>query len=181
MISTKENIEALLPRTDLVINCVKWQKERRDFLIDRKMLSLMEWGSVIVDVSNDNPGAIETSHETHHENPRYTVDGVVHFCVSNIPSAVANTTSVAYGAELPPMIMSLLSRGVRETCISDGFFRRSLTAYRGYLTHEETSALQARPWIRPEKILGIENEKLDSAPPQSRTESNNFYTEEIRL
>ena len=103
------------------------------------------------------------------------VNGVVHYCVSNIPSAVANSTSVAYAAEMLPFILSILNNGVAECCVRDGFYRRSLTAYQGYLTHEETSAIQNRPWIRPEDILGIADRKLDMAPPATVTRSELFY------
>ena len=175
MFCNKENIASILPQTDMVLNCVKWPKQRKDFLIDKEMLKLMEPGSVLVDISNDEPGAIESSHETHHDNPRYVVNGVVHYCVANIPGAVANSTSVAYAAEMLPMIMSILNDGVKECCVKDGFYRRSLTAYKGYLTHEETSAIQNKPWIRPEDILEIADRKIDPAPPATVTRSTNFY------
>ena len=178
MLCNKEAIASVLPQTDMVLNCVKWQKERKDFLIDKEMLKLMEPGSVLVDISNDDPGAIESSHETHHDNPRYVVNGVVHYCVSNIPGAVANTTSVAYASEMLPMILGILNDGVAKTCEKDGFYRRSLTAYKGYLTHEETSALQGKPWIKPEDILDIADKKLDFAPPATRTVSTNFIKRE---
>ena len=180
MLCNKETIASVLPSTDMVLNCVKWPKERTDFLIDKEMLKLMEPGSVLVDISNDDPGAIESSHETHHDDPRYVVNGVVHYCVSNIPGAVANSTSVAYASEMLPMILGILSDGVKATCIKDGFYRRSLTAYLGYLTHEETSAIQGKPWVRPEDVLGIAGERLDPAPPATVTRSNNFY-ENIKL
>ncbi|MBU5435173.1 alanine dehydrogenase [Pseudoflavonifractor sp. MSJ-37] len=175
MFCNKETIASVLPQTDMVLNCVKWPKERTDFLIDKEMLKLMEPGSVLVDISNDDPGAIESSHETHFDDPRYVVNGVVHYCVSNMPSAVANTTSVAYAAEMLPMILSILNDGVAGCCVKDGFYRRSLTAYKGWLTHEETSAIQSRPWIRPEDILGIADQRLDPAPPATVTRSSNFY------
>lgn len=175
MFCNQETIASVLPQTDMVLNCVKWPKERKDFLITKEMLKLMEPGSVLVDISNDDPGAIESSHETHHDNPRYVVNGVVHYCVSNIPGAVANSTSVAYAAEMLPMILSILNDGVAGCCRKDGFYRRSLTCYKGYLTHEETSALQNRPWIRPEDILGIASERLDPAPAATVTRSENFY------
>ena len=174
MFCTKETIASILPQTDMVINCVKWPKQRKDFLIDKEMLKTMEKGSVLVDISNDDPGAIESSHETHHDNPRYVVNGVVHYCVSNIPGAVAHSTSVALASETLPMLLNILNCGIKKACISDGFIRRSLTAYKGYLTHEETSGIQNIPWIRPEDILGIANEKLDFAPPATTTRSNNF-------
>lgn len=175
MYCTKEAIASVLPRMDMVINCVKWPKERTDFLIDKEMLKTMEKGSVLVDISNDGPGAIESSHETHHDTPRYTVNGVVHYCVSNIPGAVAHSTSVALAAETLPMLLNILNNGVAEACVRDGFIRRSLTAYKGYLTHEETSAIQGRPWIRPEDILAIADRKLDAAPPATVTKSDHFY------
>ena len=175
MICNKEAVASVLPATDMVLNCVKWDKSRTDFLIDKEMLKLMEQGSVLVDISNDDPGAIESSHETHHDNPRYVVNGVVHYCVSNIPGAVANSTSAAYASEMLPMILSILNDGVVECCVKDGFYRRSLTAYEGYLTHEETSAIQNKPWIRPEDILGISDRRLDPAPPATATRSYNFY------
>ncbi|MBR2929836.1 MAG: alanine dehydrogenase [Clostridia bacterium] len=175
MMCNKEAIASVLPTTDMVLNCVKWDKSRTDFLIDKEMLKLMEPGSVLVDISNDDPGAIESSHETHHDNPRYVVNGVVHYCVSNIPGAVANSTSLAYASEMLPMILSILNDGVEGCCIKDGYYRRSLTAYKGYLTHEETSAVQGKPWIRPEDILGIADKRLDPAPAATVTRSNNFY------
>ena len=174
MFCTKEAIASLLPQTDMVINAVKWPKQRKDFLIDKEMLKLMEPGSVLVDISNDDPGAIESSHETHHDDPRYVVNGVVHYCVSNIPGAVAHSTSVALAAETLPMLLNIMNNGLEEACVRDGFIRRCLTAYKGYLTHEETSAIQNRPWIRPEDILGIADRALDPAPPATTTRSNNF-------
>ena len=176
MYCTKEAIASVLPQTDMVINCVKWPKQRKDFLIDKEMLKLMEPGSVLVDISNDDPGAIESSHETHHDNPRYVVNGVVHYCVSNISGAVAYSTSVALAGDTLPLLLNILNNGLTEACVRDGFIRRSLTAYKGLLTHEETSGIQGRPWIRPEDVLGIAERKLDPAPPATTTRSTNFIT-----
>lgn len=172
--STKENIKKILPSIDLVINSVKWPKGSTNYLIDRDMLKLMEKGSVIVDISNDTPGAIESFRETNHDNPTYVEEGIIHYGVSNIPSSIANSVSVALSASVLNHFRSILNKGVKESCINDGFLRRSLTAYKGYLTHEETSAIQDRPWIKPETILGIEDEKLDFAPPATISRSNNF-------
>ena len=176
MISSRENIAAILPETDMILNCVKWPKGNIEYLVTREMVRSMEPGSVLVDISNDEQGAIETFHETTHENPRYVEEGVVHYCVSNIPGAIANSTSVAYAASVLPHFRSILNNGVAQACAKDGFLRRSLTTYKGYLTHEETSALQNRPWIRPEDILGIADQKLDPAPPATVTRSDNFIS-----
>jgi len=173
-LSTKQNIKELLPEIDMVINCVKWPKGSKDYLIDREMLHLMEKGSVLVDISNDTEGAIESFRETTHEDPMYIENGVVHYCVGNIPGAIANSTSVAYAASVLGHLRSILNAGVKEACIKDGFLRRSLTAYKGHLTHEETSAVQNRPWIKPEDILAIAQEKIDAAPPATITRSTNM-------
>lgn len=172
--STKENVRKLLPEVDLVINSVKWPKGCTDYLIERDMLSLMEKGSVIVDISNDIPGAIESFRETTHEDPIYIENGIVHYCVSNIPGAIARSVSEAYAASVLPHIRAIMNMGVEQACIKDGFLRRSMAAYKGYLTHEETSAIQNRPWIRPEDILNIAHEKLDPAPSATITKSSNF-------
>ncbi len=174
MFCTKEAIAAILPQTDMILNCVRWPKQRKDFLVTREMLRTMEPGSVLVDISNDDPGAIESSHETHHDNPRYVDSGVVHYCVSNIPGAIAHDVSVSLAADTIPMLLNIMNNGLAEACVSDGFIRRSLTCYKGYLTHEETSGIQGRPWIRPEDILGIADRKLDFAPPATTTRSDNF-------
>jgi len=173
IISNKYNIKKLLPEIDLVVNCVKWPKGKTDFLVDREMVKSMRDGSVIVDISNDY-GVIETFKETTHKNPRYVDEGVVHYCVSNIPSAISNSTSVAYAASVLPHFRNIMNNGVKDACIKDGFLRRSMTTYKGYLTHEETSAIQNKPWIRPEDILKISNENLDQAPASTVTRSSNF-------
>ena len=166
MISNRYNIAKLLPEMDVVYNA-------SEYMIDRAMVRSMEPGSVIVDISNDY-GAIETFHETTHENPRYVEEGVVHYCVSNIPGAISQSTSIAYAASVLPHFRSIMNSGIEAACVKDGFLRRSLTAYKGYLTHEETSGVQKRPWIRPEDILKIADQKLDPAPAATGTRSDLF-------
>ena len=174
MFSNRYNLQKILPETDLVINSVRWPKNASDYMITRKMVASMRRGSVIVDISNDY-GCIETFRETTHDDPIYIEEGVVHYCVSNIPGAIAGSTSVSYAAAVLSHFQNIMNNGVAGACVKDGFLRRSLTAYKGYLTHEETSGIQGRPWIPPEKILGIENEALDPAPKTTVTVSDNYY------
>ena len=175
-LSSRESIKAQLPNVDILVNCVRWPKDATEFLVDRAMVASMPHGAVIVDISNDY-GVIETFHETTHADPMYIEEGVVHYCVSNIPAAIAGSTSVAYAASVLPHFRSILNNGVAEACARDGFLRRSLTTCRGYLTHEETSGIQHRPWVRPEDILGIADRPLDPAPPATHTRSDLFYEE----
>lgn len=175
-ISNRYNIKSLLPQVDMVVNCVRWPKDATEPLITREMVASMHKGSVIVDISNDY-GVIETFHETTHEDPIYIEEGVVHYCVSNIPGAIAGSTSVAYAASVLPHFRSIIKNGVAEACAADGFLRRGLTCYKGYLTHEEASGIQGKPWVKPEVILGLEGRKLDMAPPATKTRSACFYPE----
>lgn len=179
VISNKYNLSELLPKTDLFINSVRWPKNAKEPMLSREMVASMKRGSVIVDISNDY-GCIETFHETTLDDPIYIEEGVIHYCVSNMPSAIAGSTSIAYAAGVLPHLRAILNKGVRQACIEDGYLRRSLTAYKGYLTHEETSGIQNRPWVPPEIILGIENRQLDPAPKTTVTRSDNFYTEFVK-
>jgi len=176
IISNKFNLSRELPSTDLVINSVRWPKNATEPMITREMVASMKRGSVIVDISNDY-GCIETFHETTLDDPTYIEEGVVHYCVSNMPSAIAGATSIAYAAGVLPHFKAIMNKGLETACAEDGFLRRSLTAYKGYLTHEETSGIQNRPWIQPEVILGIQNRSLDPAPSATTTKSTNFYEE----
>ena len=176
IISNRYNLKTLLPQVDMVVNCVRWDKSNKHYLIDREMVRSMQRGSVIVDISNDY-GVIETFHETTHEDPTYIEEGVVHYCVSNIPSAIAHSTSIAYAASIQKHIRSIMNSGVAEACVRDGFLRRGMVTYKGYLTHEETSQIQNRPWVQPEKILHITDKKLDPAPKNTVAVSTNFYKE----
>lgn len=176
MISNRFNLVQALPDTDLFINSVRWPKNATEPMVSREMVASMKRGSVIVDISNDY-GCIETFHETTLEDPTYIEEGVVHYCVSNMPSAIAGATSVSYAAGVLPHLRNILNKGLETACAQDGFLRRSLTCYKGYLTHEETSGIQGRPWVQPEVILGIQNEKLDPAPKTTVTVSDNIYPE----
>ena len=173
---TREALVEKMPETDLLLNCVRWPKDATDFMITREMVASMHRGSVICDISNDY-GCIETFHETTHDDPIYVEEGVVHYCVSNIPGAIAGSTSVAYAKALLPHFRSIIKDGLAEACVKDGYLRRSLTCYRGYLTHEETSGIQGRPWVRPGVILGIADRDLDPAPSATLTRSDNYYPE----
>lgn len=171
MISSSSNIKTLMPNLDLIVNCVKWPKHRKDHLITRDMLSLMKKGSVIVDVSADVGGAIETYRHTTHEHPTFVVDGIVHYGVDNIPGAASKTTSVAYAASVIDHFKSIVQNGVKEACRLNGYLRRSMTSYKGILTHEETSAIQGREWVTPEEILGLEEGTYEIAPKATTTSS----------
>ena len=169
MISSRTSIQSLLPDIDLIIDCVKWPKHHKDHLICKEDLNLMKKGTVIVDVSADVGGAIETYKHTTHENPTYVVNGVIHYGVDNIPGMAPYTTSIAYAASIFPHILSIANNGIKEACRRNGYLRRSMCVYKGQNTHEETSVIQERDFVSPEKILGIAENNLHIVPSATLT------------
>ena len=176
LMSNRANFTKELPTTDLVIACTRWPKRNNNYMITREMVASMRRGSVIVDISNEE-GCIETFHETTHENPIYIEEGVVHYCVANIPGAFAGSTSQSLAAGVLDHFRNIMNLGLTEAMARDGYLRRALTCYKGYLTHQETSGVQKRPWVPPEVILGIQDRKLDPAPQPTVTTSDNYYPE----
>ncbi len=139
-------LPGLLADTDLFINCVLWPKHRDDHLIDRAMLKKMKSSAVIVDISCDEGGAIESTRATSWDNPVYSEGGIRHFCVDNIPGAVPVTASAGYGAALLPLVKSIGEVGVIEACRRDDWLARGLTCVAGELILEETARVQRRPF-----------------------------------
>ncbi|WLR52697.1 alanine dehydrogenase [Bacillus tianshenii] len=164
LFSNQSNIRKILSDMDLVINCVKWPKHRTDHLITRDMVKSMQERSVIVDISADVGGAIETYRPTTFEQPTYIEEGVLHFGVDNIPGTAPHTTSIAYAASVFPHIQAIANLGYIEACKRNPYLRRSLTTYKGLLTHEETSMVQQRDYKTPEEVLGFEGLNLTNAP-----------------
>lgn len=114
--SSTYNIEQELPTTDLVIGAVLIPGAKAPHLINRDILSLMKKGSVLVDVAIDQGGCFETSHPTTHANPTYEVEGIVHYCVANIPGAVPQTSTLALTNATFPYVARLADMGWKEAC-----------------------------------------------------------------
>lgn len=117
--SSTHNIETELPATDLVIGAVLIPGAKAPHLVTKDMLSLMKPGSVLVDVAIDQGGCFETSHPTTHADPIYTVDGIVHYCVANIPGAVPQTSTLALTNATLPYVLKLADKGWKEACKED--------------------------------------------------------------
>jgi alanine dehydrogenase len=153
--SDKSNLEECLKRTDIVVNCILWPKWQKDHLISRDMLKLMKAGSLIVDVACDEAGAIETCKSTSHSEPVYKVDGIVHYCVDNIPAAFPQTSTSLLCNTTLPYTLEIANKGYRKALIENKYLRKGLTCYLGELTLEETGRKQNRPYKRPEEVLNI--------------------------
>ncbi len=119
LFSSVHNIEQELPTTDLVIGAVLIPGAKAPHLITRDMLGLMRSGTVLVDVAIDQGGCFETSHPTTHAEPTYSVNGVVHYCVANIPGAVPCTSTLALTNATLPYAIKLADMGWKNACRAD--------------------------------------------------------------
>jgi alanine dehydrogenase len=133
--STHEHICERLPETDLVIGGVLIPGAAAPKLITKEMLKLMRPGSVIVDVAIDQGGCLETSHATTHQDPTYVVDGVVHYCVANMPGAVARTSTLALTNATLPFVLALANKGYKKALEDDAHLRNGLNIHRGKVTY----------------------------------------------
>ena len=148
-----DELEEFLPQADMIVNCVLWDKTRSDHLITRSMLSQLKPKTVIVDISCDTNGAIETCKSTSWDDPVYEVDGIRHFCVDNIPGATPVTASQGYGNALLPYIEDIGNYGVIEALKRSSWLAKGLTTYNGHLTLKETAEVQQREYTNISKIL----------------------------
>lgn len=129
--SSEHNIRQELRDVDIVIGSVLIPGDKTPHLITRDMLSLMEPGSVLVDVAIDQGGCFETSHPTTHAEPVYTVDGIVHYCVANIPGAVPNTSTMALTNATLKYALQLADKGWRKACEDNPALRKGLNIVEG--------------------------------------------------
>lgn len=119
LFSSRHNIEAELPDTDLVIGSVLIPGAKAPKLVTREMLALMRPGTLLVDVAIDQGGCFETSTPTTHSNPTYTIDGILHYAVANIPGAVPRTSTLALTNATLPYALRLADKGWRQACKDD--------------------------------------------------------------
>jgi len=153
--SNRENLEQCLKTSDVIINCLLWNKTRKDHLIYREDLQFMKKGSLIVDVSCDEGGAIETCKATSHNDPIYKVDGITHYAVDNIPSAFSETATTALANTTLKYALRIANKGVEAALADDVHLRAGLSFYYGNLTLEETAIKQELVYVSPENALGI--------------------------
>lgn len=135
-VSTPENIARHLPDTDLVIGGVLIPGAAAPKLVSRRMLGMMRPGSVIVDVAIDQGGCVETSRPTTHQNPTFVEEGVVHYCVANMPGGVARTSTLALTNATLPFVRQLAGKGYRKALEDNAHLRNGLNVHRGHVTHE---------------------------------------------
>jgi len=147
--SSRHTIEEELTKADLVVGAVLVPGGRAPRLINREMLSLMQKGSVIVDVAIDQGGCAETSRPTYHSDPVYTVDGIVHYCVANMPGAVPRTSTFALTNATLPYCLALANKGFSRAAQEDPALCRGITVHQGAITNRLVAESQGRDWQSP--------------------------------
>lgn len=147
--SSRHNICRELPTTDIIIGAVLVPGDKTPNLITRDMLPLMQKGTVMVDVAIDQGGCFETSRPTTHSEPVYEVDGIVHYCVANIPGAVPNTSTIALTNATLRYALALADKGWQQACRDDESLRRGLNIVDGKVTFKAVAdvfGLPYEPW-----------------------------------
>lgn len=152
-ISTKETIQRLLPEMDLVIGAVLAKGKRAPLLITREMLKTMERGSAVVDISIDQGGVFETSRPTTHDSPTYIEEGIVHYCVSNMPGGVARTATLALTNVTLPYVRTLADKGVKKALLDDRHLLNGLNTCAGFVTCEPVANDLGYPLTSYKKAL----------------------------
>ncbi len=153
MYSTPAAIEEEIQNADLIIGAVLIPGKTAPKLITKKMLSLMEPGTVIVDVAIDQGGACETSRPTSHSEPTFILDGIVHYCVTNMPAACAKTSTQGLTNATLPYAIKLADLGYRKALLEDPYFLQGLNVCFGRVTNHEVAVDLGYEYVAPEKIL----------------------------
>jgi alanine dehydrogenase len=133
--ASPSNIREQLPGADLVIGAAHRVGGKAPHLLTRRDLALLPKGAVLVDVAIDQGGCFETSHPTTHSNPTYVVDGIIHYCVANMPGCVARTATLALTNATAPFVKRLASLGFLEAIRRDSALRRGVNIHEGKITH----------------------------------------------
>jgi alanine dehydrogenase len=131
---------------DLVVGSVLIPGASAPKLVRREMIAAMKSGAVVVDVAIDQGGCFETSHATTHTEPVFIVDGVLHYCVSNMPAAVPHTSTFALTNATFPYLLELANHGLKEACERHRAIREGLNTYNGFVTHRGVAQSQGREW-----------------------------------
>ena len=144
--SNKHNIKRELADADIVVGAVLIPGDKAPRLITREMLSLMQPGTVLVDVAIDQGGCFETSHPTTHSEPVYTVDGIVHYAVANIPGAVPNTSTIALTNATLRYALALADKGWQKACKDDPALYKGLNVVEGKVTYKAVADVFGYPY-----------------------------------
>ena len=153
--STPAAIAGLVRRADLLIGTVLVPGAAAPKLVTRQMVATMKPGAVIVDVAIDQGGCFETSHPTTHEEPTYVVDGIIHYCVANMPGGVARTSTFALTNATLPFVLALADKGWMQALADDAHLRRGLNVCEGRITCAPVAQAHGLPFVPADQVLGL--------------------------
>lgn len=145
----------LVAEADMVIGAVLIPGAAAPKLVSRAQLSTMKPGAAIVDVAIDQGGCFETSHATTHQDPIYEVDGILHYCVANMPGAVARTSTQALGNATLPFLLALADKGWKQACADDPHLKAGLNVHAGKLTYAAVGEALGLPHISADAAMKI--------------------------
>jgi alanine dehydrogenase len=151
--SNSYNLAHATREADLVIGGVLIPGSTAPKIVTRAMVSRMKKGAVIVDVAIDQGGCVETARPTSHSDPSYLVDGIVHYCVTNMPGAVPHTSTLALTNSTFPYLLRLANLGAREALKQDAGLAEGLNTWLGTLTHRGVAESQDRSWTAPASVI----------------------------
>ena len=152
--STRDAVDRHVASADLVIGGVLIPGAAAPKLVSRALIGRMRPGSVVVDVAIDQGGCFETSRPTTHDDPTYTVDGVIHYCVANMPGAVPRTSAFALNNATLPYVLALADKGWRRALRDDAHFRNGLNVHDGAITHAAVAEALGMEAVAPERVVG---------------------------
>ncbi len=152
--SNSHNVAHATREADLVVGGVLIPGATAPKIVTKAMVARMKKGAVIVDVAIDQGGCVETARPTSHSDPSYLVDGVVHYCVTNMPGAVPHTSTLALTNATFPYLMRLANLGAEAALRADAGLAEGLNVYRGQLTHRGVAESQARASVTPREAIG---------------------------
>lgn len=153
LMSSPATIREIIKKADVVIGSVLIPGAKAPKLVTREMLKTMKKGSVMVDVAIDQGGCFETSKPTTHSDPVYTIDGVVHYCVANMPGAVAKTSTIALTNATLPYAIEIADKGWRRALKEDPEIRRGANVIEGKVTYKGVSDAFNMEYVSPEGLL----------------------------
>ena len=161
--STRLAVEEMLPRADLVIGAVLVHGARAPYVVRREQLALMKPGAVLVDVAIDQGGCFETSRPTTHRDPTFEVDGITHYCVTNMPGAVPITSTNALTNATLPYAIALADLGVAEAIRRDPGLRFGINVAGGKVTHPAVAEGVGMDYVPVEEALELKEQSLEQA------------------
>jgi alanine dehydrogenase len=150
--STRDALGAILRRADLLVGAVLVPGAAAPKLVTREMVASMKPNSVIVDIAIDQGGCCETAKPTSHSNPTYVEEGVIHYCVTNMPGAVARTSTFALNNATLPFALALADKGWRKAIAADQHLRNGLNVHEGKVTCRPVAEALGLPFTSPEGL-----------------------------